>query len=163
MHLLLVEDDPRLADLVARLLGGERHLVERAATGRRALELAEAPGLDAIVLDIGLPDISGLEVARELRVQGSRVPILMLTARDAVADQVAGLTPAPTTTSSSHSRWRAGGGSAPRRAARQAGRRCTAAGDLTGQPKCSWEASAWISARGSSRSSSACSAIADTS
>ena len=91
MHLLLVEDDPRLADIVARLLGGERHLVERAATGGAALELAEAPGLDAIVLDVGLPDISGLEVARRLRARGSEVPILMLTARDAVADRVAGL------------------------------------------------------------------------
>jgi DNA-binding response OmpR family regulator len=91
MHLLLVEDDPRLADLVARLLGGERHLVERAANGTSALEMAEAPGLDAIVLDVGLPDISGLEVARRLRARGSAIPILMLTARDAVADRVAGL------------------------------------------------------------------------
>jgi two-component system OmpR family response regulator len=91
MHLLLVEDDPRLGDLVARLLGGERHLVERAADGGSALEMAEAPGLDAIVLDVGLPDISGLEVARRLRARGSAVPILMLTARDAVADRVAGL------------------------------------------------------------------------
>jgi DNA-binding response OmpR family regulator len=91
MHLLLVEDDPRLADLVARLLGGERHLVERAANGTAALELADAPGLDAIVLDVGLPDISGLEVARRLRARGSGIPILMLTARDAVADRVAGL------------------------------------------------------------------------
>jgi DNA-binding response OmpR family regulator len=91
MHLLLVEDDPRLADLVARLLGGEHHVVERAATGMAALELAEAPGLDAIILDIGLPDMSGLDVARRLRSSGSEVPILMLTARDAVADRVAGL------------------------------------------------------------------------
>jgi DNA-binding response OmpR family regulator len=91
MHLLLVEDDPRLGDLVARLLGGERHLVERAATGGGALDLAEAAGLDLIVLDVGLPDISGLEVARRLRARGSAVPILMLTARDAVADRVAGL------------------------------------------------------------------------
>jgi two-component system OmpR family response regulator len=91
MHLLLVEDDPRLADLVARLLTGERHLVERAADGGAALEMAAAPGLDAIVLDVGLPDISGLEVARRLRSRGSVVPILMLTARDSVADRVAGL------------------------------------------------------------------------
>jgi two-component system OmpR family response regulator len=91
MHLLLVEDDPRLGDLVARLLGGERHLVERAATGTDALEMADAPGLDAIVLDVGLPDVSGLEVARRLRSRGSQVPILMLTARDAIADRVAGL------------------------------------------------------------------------
>ena len=91
MHLLLVEDDPRLGDLVARLLGGERHLVERAADGTSALEMAASPGLDAIVLDVGLPDISGLEVARRLRAGGSAVPILMLTARDAVSDRVAGL------------------------------------------------------------------------
>jgi DNA-binding response OmpR family regulator len=91
MHLLLVEDDPRLADLVARLLGGDRHVVERAATGRAALELADAPGLDAIVLDVGLPDMSGLEVARRIRGQGLGVPILMLTARDSIADRVAGL------------------------------------------------------------------------
>src|SRR5690348_1592919 len=91
MHLLLVEDDPRLADLVARLLSGERHLVERAATGTAALELADGPGIDAIVLDVGLPDVSGLEVARRLRDRGSQVPILMLTARDSVSDRVAGL------------------------------------------------------------------------
>jgi DNA-binding response OmpR family regulator len=91
MHLLLVEDDPRLGDLVARLLAGERHVVERAATGTEALELAEAPGIDAIVLDVGLPDLSGLEVARRLRARGSQVPILMLTARDGIADRVAGL------------------------------------------------------------------------
>jgi len=91
MHLLLVEDDPRLADLVARLLGGERHLVERATTGAAALELAGGPGIDAIVLDVGLPDLSGFEVARTLRDRGSEVPILMLTARDSVSDRVAGL------------------------------------------------------------------------
>jgi DNA-binding response OmpR family regulator len=91
MHLLLVEDDPRLADLVARLLSGERHLVERAGDGATALDMSEAPGLDAIVLDVGLPDISGLEVARRLRARGSVIPILMLTARDSVADRVAGL------------------------------------------------------------------------
>jgi DNA-binding response OmpR family regulator len=91
MHLLLVEDDPRLADLVARLLGGERHLVDTAGTGQAALEMAEAPGIDAILLDVGLPDVSGLEVARRIRARGSRVPILMLTARDAVSDRVAGL------------------------------------------------------------------------
>ena len=91
MHLLLVEDDPRLGDLVARLLGGERHLVERAATGTAALEMAGGPGIDAIVLDVGLPDVSGLEVARRLRAAGSLVPILMLTARDSVSDRVAGL------------------------------------------------------------------------
>jgi two-component system OmpR family response regulator len=91
MHLLLVEDDPRLADLVGRLLVGDHHVVEHAATAAQALELSEADGLDAIVLDVGLPDLSGLEVARRIRARGSRIPILMLTARDAISDRVAGL------------------------------------------------------------------------
>jgi DNA-binding response OmpR family regulator len=91
MHLLLVEDDPRLADLVTRLLVGDHHVVENAATAATALELSELPGLDAIVLDVGLPDLSGFEVARRVRARGSRVPILMLTARDAISDRVRGL------------------------------------------------------------------------
>jgi len=91
MHLLLVEDDKRLADLIARLLAGDRHLVERASRGSDALDLAEVGGLDAVILDIGLPDLSGLEVARRLRAAGSRIPIIMLTARDAVRDRVIGL------------------------------------------------------------------------
>jgi DNA-binding response OmpR family regulator len=91
MHVLIIEDDPRLADLLAQLLLAERHLVEVARTGRDGLEFARTGGFDAIVLDIGLPDVSGLDVARRLRQQGNAVPILMLTARDAVTDRVAGL------------------------------------------------------------------------
>src|ERR1700694_1867402 len=92
MHLLLVEDDPRLGRLLTRMLQEERHLVELTASGEEALEIAEATtGIDAIVLDIGLPDIPGTEVARRLRAKGSRLPILMLTARDAVEDRVRGL------------------------------------------------------------------------
>jgi two-component system OmpR family response regulator len=92
MHLLVVEDDVRLSRLLQRLLEEDRHLVELAADGRSGLELAQMTDeLDAIILDIGLPDISGLEVARRLRKAGSRVAILMLTARDAVSDRVAGL------------------------------------------------------------------------
>jgi two-component system OmpR family response regulator len=91
MHLLVVEDDPRLADLIARLLTGERHLVEVAGSGSAALEMAATEGLDAIVLDVGLPDMSGFDVARRLREGRNRTPILMLTARDAVADRVSGL------------------------------------------------------------------------
>jgi DNA-binding response OmpR family regulator len=91
MHVLIIEDDPRLADLLEQLLVAERHLVEVARTGRDGLEFGRTGGFDAIVLDIGLPDISGLEVARRLRRQGNAVPILMLTARDAVTDRVAGL------------------------------------------------------------------------
>lgn len=92
MHLLVVEDDPRLGRLLERLLGEDRHVVELAARGLDALDLAAlAGGLDAIVLDVNLPDVSGFEVARRLRATGLRTPILMLTARDGVSDRVAGL------------------------------------------------------------------------
>lgn len=106
MHLLIIEDDPRLAELLAQLLTGERHVVEVARTGRDGIDLATANGLDAIVLDVGLPDISGIDVARRLRELGSTVPILMLTARDMVADRVRGLDAGADTISSSpsHSR-----------------------------------------------------------
>ena len=91
MHLLVVEDELRLGRLLKRLLEGDRHLVELAGTGNAALEVAEMAGLDAVILDIGLPDISGLEVARQLRDKANQTPILMLTARDAVSDRVRGL------------------------------------------------------------------------
>lgn len=92
MHLLIVEDDPRLGRALERLFRADRHVVELAATGSDALEAIEAcTGLDVVVLDIGLPDISGLDVCRRLRGRGSDLPVLMLTARDAVPDRVAGL------------------------------------------------------------------------
>ncbi|MDP9244084.1 MAG: response regulator transcription factor [Chloroflexota bacterium] len=92
MHLLVVEDDPRLGRLLSRLLGEERHLVELTTSGAEALEIAEAgSGIDAMILDIGLPDLPGTEVARRLRAGGSQLPILMLTARDAIGDRVRGL------------------------------------------------------------------------
>src|SRR5438128_5039296 len=92
MHLLIIEDDPRLRDVLGRLLGGDRHLVEFAGNGRDGLEILEtSEGLDAVVLDVGLPDMSGFEVAREVRLGRSLLPILMLTARAAVSDRVSGL------------------------------------------------------------------------
>jgi DNA-binding response OmpR family regulator len=92
MHLLVVEDDPKLGRLLTRLLQDDRHVVELASDGSSGLELArEAPGIDAVILDVGLPDMSGLEVARSLRAAGSRVGILMLTARDTLNDRVNGL------------------------------------------------------------------------
>ena len=92
MHLLLVEDDPRLQRVLRRLLEDDRHVVEVAPDGRTALELAEATeGIEAVILDVGLPDISGLEVARRLRKDGRELTILMLTARDTVNDRVTGL------------------------------------------------------------------------
>jgi two-component system response regulator MprA len=92
MHLLVVEDDPRLVRLLRRLLEDDRHVVETATTGQDGLEIADAAaGIEAIILDLGLPDISGLEVARRIRATGSEVAILMLTARDTVGDRVTGL------------------------------------------------------------------------
>ena len=90
MHILVIEDDPRLAALLSQLLAAERHVVDVAASGSDGLVLAES-GVDAVILDVGLPDISGIEVARRIRRSGSAVPILFLTARDTVADRVAGL------------------------------------------------------------------------
>ena len=92
MHLLVVEDDARLSRLLKRLLSQDRHLVETALTAEDGLEVATSNlELDAIILDVGLPDRSGFDVARTLRKQGSQVPILMLTARDSVSDRVEGL------------------------------------------------------------------------
>ncbi len=91
MHLLVIEDDPRLLRLLRRLLGQDGHVVEGAPTATEGLEIAEDIELDAIVLDVGLPDFDGFEVARRLRRRGATMPILMLTARDAVASRVEGL------------------------------------------------------------------------
>ncbi len=92
MHLLVVEDDPKLGRLLSRLLQDDRHVVELAADGQSGLEIArDAQGIDAVILDVGLPDMSGLEVARQLRAEGSRIGILMLTARDTLNDRVKGL------------------------------------------------------------------------
>jgi two-component system OmpR family response regulator len=92
VHLLVVEDDARLSRLLKRLLSQDRHVVETAMTAEEGLEVATSSlELDALILDVGLPDRSGFEVARTLRKQGSQVPILMLTARDAINDRVEGL------------------------------------------------------------------------
>ena len=91
MHVLIVEDDRRLGPLLVRMLTEDRHVAELATTGEEGLDLAAMDGLDAIVLDVGLPDISGFEVARRLRAGGQQTAILMLTARDAVRDRVDGL------------------------------------------------------------------------
>jgi len=92
MHLLVVEDDQRLSRVLERLLEEDRHVVEVAHDGESGIEIAiEAPGIEAVILDVGLPDVSGLEVARRVRQQRPDLAILMLTARDTVGDRVNGL------------------------------------------------------------------------
>ena len=92
MHLLVVEDDERLSRALRRLLEEDRHVVDVAADGETGLAIAEdGAGIDVVILDVGLPDMSGLEVARQLRRKRSELAILMLTARDTVDDRVTGL------------------------------------------------------------------------
>jgi DNA-binding response OmpR family regulator len=91
MQLLVVEDDPRMARLLEQGLTEEGHHVTLARDGETALSIAMAHPFDAIVLDIMLPRTDGLTVARRLRASANQTPLLMLTARDAKADIVAGL------------------------------------------------------------------------
>lgn len=91
-RILVVDDEPSIVDAVATSLRYEGFEVEEAKTGRLALAAAQERTPDLIVLDIMLPDLDGLEVTRRLRQDGIRVPVLFLTARDAVEDKVAGLT-----------------------------------------------------------------------
>jgi two-component system response regulator MprA len=89
-HMLVVDDDPRITELLRRILAYEGYSVAIAASGDEALKRTLERPPDLIVLDILLPGINGLEVARRLRAAGDNVPILMLTARDSVADRVEG-------------------------------------------------------------------------
>ena len=91
MRILVVEDEAALAESLAKGLRQAAHAVDLAPTLADARTKLALEGYDAIVLDIGLPDGSGLQLAREVRGRGNRVPILMLTARDGVRDRVAGL------------------------------------------------------------------------
>ncbi len=91
MHILVIEDERRLASLVRRALQEEGHKVEVSNDGAEGLDMAEATGYDLLVLDLMLPHLDGVEICRRLRSTGSAVRILMLTARDAVEDRVAGL------------------------------------------------------------------------
>jgi two-component system OmpR family response regulator len=91
MRILVVEDDPKMAGLLRRGLLEEGHAPDVAQVGDDALWMAKAVEYDAIVLDLLLPGIDGVEVCRRLRRDGVWSPILMLTARDGVDDRVAGL------------------------------------------------------------------------
>jgi DNA-binding response OmpR family regulator len=91
MRVLVVEDEPRISAYVKRGLEEQGYAVDTAYTGREALVWAETVEFDLIVLDLLLPEMDGLSVCRELRRKECRSPILMLTARDALDDRVAGL------------------------------------------------------------------------
>jgi len=91
MRVLIVEDEVKMAALVRRGLTEDGQSVDVARTGEEALVMAGATEYDAIILDVVLPGIDGFEVCRRLRKEGIWAPVLMLTARDAVEDRIAGL------------------------------------------------------------------------
>ncbi len=91
MRVLIAEDDRKLAEFLRQALVEQGHAVDLASDGDEAWSLADTEAYDAIILDIMLPKRSGLDVLKSLRSGGSAVPVLVLTARDAVADKVTGL------------------------------------------------------------------------
>jgi len=91
MRILVVEDDPEIADLLCRAVRRVGWAPDLAQTARAALEAIRIVEYDLVVLDLGLPDGDGLEVCRRARAAGRRVPVLMLTARGSLPDRVEGL------------------------------------------------------------------------
>lgn len=91
MRILLVEDEPAAARILAKGLRRQNYAVDLAADGETAEYQASVNDYDLIILDVMLPRKDGMEVCRDLRAAGSAVPVLMLTARDAVQDRIAGL------------------------------------------------------------------------
>jgi two-component system response regulator MprA len=90
-RILVVEDEARIASLISRGLRLEGYQVDVAPNGETALDKAFSTPPDLVILDVMLPDIDGLEVCRQLRAAGAEAPVLMLTAKDAIPDRVAGL------------------------------------------------------------------------
>jgi two-component system, OmpR family, response regulator MprA len=90
-RILVVDDEPAVQSALARALTMERYEVAQAADGREALERLGTAPYEAVILDIAMPHVDGLEVCRRLREGGDRTPVLMLTARGEVDDRVAGL------------------------------------------------------------------------
>ena len=91
MHLLLVEDEPRLRASLRAALQGAGYAVDEADNGRDAQHLGETVAFDAVVLDLGLPQLDGLSVLQRWRAAGLTMPVLILTARDSWTDKVAGI------------------------------------------------------------------------
>jgi two-component system response regulator MprA len=90
-RILVVDDEPAVQHALQRALSLERYAVEHAADGLQALERLGAEAYEAIILDVSMPRLDGLEVCRRLRQAGDRTPVLMLTARGEIDDRVAGL------------------------------------------------------------------------
>ncbi|MHB8743375.1 MAG: response regulator [Sulfuricaulis sp.] len=91
MRILIAEDDTVLADVLIRALRQSSYTVDWAKTGREADEKLSTQTYALVILDLGLPQVDGLEVLRYLRARGSRSPVLILTARDRLEDRIAGL------------------------------------------------------------------------
>jgi two-component system, OmpR family, response regulator MprA len=91
VRILVVDDEPAVRDSLERALRLEGYETELAADGVEALDTMTAGEPDAVLLDVMMPRVDGLEVCRRMRARGDRTPVLMLTARDAVSDRVAGL------------------------------------------------------------------------
>jgi len=91
MRVLMIEDDRKLADLLAGRLRKEGFEVQACYDGMAGLALASSGNFDAAVVDVMLPGLDGMSLTRELRARGSRLPVLLLTARDTVEDRVSGL------------------------------------------------------------------------
>ena len=91
-HILLVDDDSTLAHMLAdQLVLHDEFGTTIVNTGREALETVKGGHVDLVILDVGLPDIEGREVCRQMRKQGASMPVIMLTASDSDADQILGL------------------------------------------------------------------------
>jgi DNA-binding response OmpR family regulator len=91
MRVLVVEDDPEISRFMVRGLTEERHVVSLVTDGPSAVDMAQAEEYDAIVLDLMLPGLDGFEVCRRIRTLGIDTPVIIVTARDAVPDRIAGL------------------------------------------------------------------------
>lgn len=91
MRILVVEDEPDLNDVIVKKLESEHYAVDWCMNGDEALDYINCAEYDAVILDIMLPGINGLEVLRKIRSQSNKTPVLLLTARDSIEDRVAGL------------------------------------------------------------------------
>jgi two-component system, OmpR family, response regulator MprA len=91
VRVLIIDDDRALRDALRRALGLSGYEIDTAASGEAGLERIAEQRPDAVLLDVGLPGVDGLETCRRLRAAGDRIPVLMLTARDAIEDRIDGL------------------------------------------------------------------------